>query len=106
MRRLLRDIVGKLSADIFECEDGEHALLAYREHRPDWVTMDIEMGEKDGLTTTREICAEFPQARIVIVTKHDSTAMREAARSAGVFGYVSKENLLNLRQLIQPVPGF
>jgi CheY-like chemotaxis protein len=100
MRRTIRRVVSEFAREINECEDGAEALSAYQKHHPDWVLMDVEMREKDGLTATREICAAFPQAHIVIVTKHGDAAMREAARAAGAFGFVVKENLLELRGII------
>ena len=100
MRRTIRYAVREFAREINECEDGAEALSAYEEHQPDWVLMDIEMREKDGLTATREICASFRDAKIVIVTKYGDAATREAARTAGACGFVIKENLLELRAVI------
>lgn len=100
MRRTIRHVVGEFAGEIVECVDGAEALAAYRKHSPDWVLMDVEMREKDGLTATREICAKFSNAKIVIVTKHGDAEMREAARAAGACGFVVKENLLSLREIL------
>jgi hypothetical protein len=35
---------------------------------------------------------------VVVISDDDNLLMREAARAAGVVGYVMKENLLDLRQ--------
>jgi len=100
MRRTIRHVVNDFAAEIIECDNGAKAVSAYRKYLPDWVLMDVEMPEKDGLTATREICAAFSDAKIVIVTKHGDAAMREAARQVGAFGFVVKENLLDLRGII------
>ncbi len=100
MRRTIRRVIGEFASEIFECSDGSEALSAYRKHRPDLVLMDVEMQKTDGLTATREICATFSNAKIVIVTKHGDEQMREAARKAGAFGFVVKENLLDLRRIL------
>ena len=42
----------------------------------------------------------FPEARVVIVTDYDDEPLRQAAREAGACGYVLKENLIALRELI------
>lgn len=101
MRRIIRHFINDFANKIIECEDGAKALDAYKKHLPDLVLMDIEMREKDGLTATREIRADFPQAHILIVTKYDDAPTREAAVKAGASGYFLKENLLELRKFIE-----
>lgn len=100
MRRLIAQIVGKSSDVVFECEDGAEALAAYREHLPDWVLMDIEMPQTDGISATRQIIAAFPEAKIAIVTDYDHANLREAATEAGACEYIVKENLTELRRLL------
>jgi CheY-like chemotaxis protein len=102
MRRLLGRVVNDLFSLVVECEDGADALAAYEQHRPDWVLMDIEMQQMDGITATRDIMQVFPEARVVIVSKYEDEQLRGAARTAGACGYVVKENLLALRVLLQP----
>lgn len=98
LRRMLRSVLAPLTAEIFECGDGQGALAAYATHQPDWVLMDIKMGEVDGITATREITANYPEARVLILTAYDDDALREAARSAGACEYVVKENLFELNR--------
>ena len=86
-----------------ECGDGREAVALYPALRPDWVLMDIEMAHLNGILATRSIRADFPTARIVIVTNYNDATMREAAARAGASGYVLKENLLELRQYLQRV---
>ena len=100
MRQIIKELVGDLTEAFTECGDGVQALEAYRQYRPDWVVMDIKMQEMDGLATTRQIKAAFPEARIVIVTGYDDAKLREAAKSAGACAYVHKENLPELRQIL------
>ena len=49
MRRMIRRIVAVVADEISECGDGATACALYRELRPDWVLMDIEMGEVNGI---------------------------------------------------------
>jgi two-component system response regulator DegU len=101
MRRLIGRVVHDLFNFIAECDDGAEALAAYQQHRPDLVLMDIEMSRMDGLTATRNIVQAFPDARVLIVSKHDDKYIREAAREAGACGYVLKENLMAIRELLE-----
>ena len=100
MRRLIAKILRKSCDAIFECEDGAQALSAYREHLPDWVLMDIQMRELDGISATRQIINEFPEAKIVIVTDFNNANLREKAKMAGACEYIDKENLVDLRRLL------
>jgi CheY-like chemotaxis protein len=101
MRRLIRSLLCDLASAVSECDDGAEALAAYAAHRPDWVLMDIKMQQMDGITATRELKSNFPEARVLIVTDYDDADMREAARCAGAIGYVLKEDLLGLRQMLK-----
>ena len=100
VRRMIARVVRDLADEIRECEDGAEALAAYRQSHPDFVLMDIAMTGVDGITATRGIVSEFPGARIIMVTGHGDEPLRAAARDAGAWGYVLKENLLALRELI------
>lgn len=101
MRRLIKSVVKDLAVSIHECEDGADALEAYEKFLPEWILMDVEMKEKDGLTATREITEAHPKAKILILTKYETTRMREEAKRAGALEYVLKENLLTIREIIQ-----
>ena len=105
MRLLIRSIVANVGADVVECDGGSEALAAYITHRPDWVLMDVEMAGMDGIRATHAITARFPDARIIIVTQHTDAGTRSAAVAAGATGFVSKENLIELRALLTQPPG-
>ena len=60
MRRLIGRVVSDMVSEIEECGDGAEALDAYHRCLPDWVLMDIEMDQVDGITATREIPLFYP----------------------------------------------
>lgn len=97
---MIRSLIADLDGDFRECEDGALAFAAYESLRPDWVLMDIQMRQMNGLCATREIIRAFPDARIVMVTSHADASMRRLAREAGARDYVVKENLLDLRRVL------
>lgn len=73
-----------------QAEDGLEALTLVRDLQPDLTVMDINMPVCDGLEATRLIRAEFPQARIVMLTVHDEDENLFNAIEAGACGYILK----------------
>jgi CheY-like chemotaxis protein len=100
VRRMIVRIIGDLADDIRECSDGAGAIAAYRQFHPDLILMDVEMKGMDGITATREITRDFPEARVIVVTQHNDEMLRAAASAAGARGYVHKANLLAIREMI------
>jgi len=100
MRRMVKTLVSDLVECVFECADGLGALPAYTQHRPDWVLMDIDLPEVDGIDATRQIIAAHPEARIMIVTNYDDAGLRETARLAGACAYVVKADLIEIRRIL------
>ena len=100
VRRMIRLIVEHLADSIFECSDGAEACELYAVHRPDWVLMDLILDNLDGIEACRIITSRYPDARIVMVTSHDSEPLRMAAREAGARDYLLKENLTELPRLL------
>jgi CheY-like chemotaxis protein len=100
MRRLIKSVVLDLADEVVECEDGADALKAYTKFHPDWVLMDIKMPKMDGLTATLDIKNSFPEANICIVTDYSDPKTVDAAYEAGAKGYIVKENLYSLREIL------
>jgi two-component system chemotaxis response regulator CheY len=67
MRKVLTDALTAGGHEVVgEAGDGDAALAAYRDLRPDLVTLDITMPQKDGLAALRELIELDPAARVVI----------------------------------------
>jgi CheY-like chemotaxis protein len=99
-RELIKAVLTDLVDVVHECADGDEAVAAYQAWRPDWVLMDVKMGRMGGLEATRRIIAADRAARVLIVTSYDDAHFRNAANEAGAWGYVLKDNMLDVRRLI------
>jgi two-component system, NarL family, response regulator len=78
---------------VAEAENGRDAVDLFRKHRPDVTLMDLRMPEMDGITATKLICGEFPDAKIIALTSFDGDQDVYRALEAGVRGYLLKETV-------------
>lgn len=99
-RGLMKGIVGDLFTRVYEADNGVQAVDYYAKHKPDWVLMDIRMKSLNGLQAASRITQDFPEARIVMVTNYCAPELQTAARQAGAWGYVLKDDLNTLREMI------
>ena len=93
---------------VAEAADGEQAVAAVLEHRPDVVLMDIRMPHLDGIGATERILAAGEAAagiRIIILTTFDLDQYVYAALAAGASGFLLKdvtpEHLIAAVQLVR-----
>ena len=101
VRQLIRTILSSFADVIVECEDGSDALEAYLKHRPNLVLMDLRMMRLDGLSATRQLLSQFPDARILILTDDAGDAVRAAAAAAGAKGTFLKRDLSDLESVVR-----
>ena len=78
---------------VAEGSDGEDAVALYRAHRPDVTLLDLQMPRMNGIDAIRAIRAEFPTAKIVVLTTYSGDAQASRALKAGAAGYLLKSML-------------
>lgn len=70
---------------------GAEAVALNRLAQPDVILMDLRMPGMDGLRATRDILAETPGRRVVVLTTYDTDADIVRAVEAGAAGYLLKD---------------
>ena len=75
---------------VSEAEDGEQAVEQYRKSRPDVALMDVQMPKMGGVEGLRAILAEWPEARVIMLTTSDLDDDIHRALEAGASGYLLK----------------
>jgi DNA-binding NarL/FixJ family response regulator len=75
---------------VAQATNGIEAIAHFRAHRPDVTLMDLAMPQMDGVEATLAIRAEWPQARIVMLTTYGGDAKAMRALKAGACGYLLK----------------
>ena len=76
---------------VAEADDGEEAVRFALETEPDVVVMDVTMPNVDGVEATRQLRAQRPDARIVMLTMHSDQDIVANAIRAGASGYLTKD---------------
>lgn len=71
--------------------DGDKALAAVRDHRPDVLLADIEMPGLTGLELAAIVRDEIPDCRVIILTTFARPGYLRRALDAGVKGYLLKD---------------
>ena len=96
---LLREGIAALLADetdvvlVGEAADGREAVEQFRKLRPDVTLMDLQMPHLNGVEATMAIRAEFPDARIVVLTTYTGDVQVPLALKAGASGYLLKNGI-------------
>ncbi len=74
-----------------EAGSADEAVEKTREHRPDIVVMDVRMPGKNGIEACRQIKAELPETKVIMLTSYATDDLLMDAIAAGASGYVLKE---------------
>jgi two-component system, NarL family, response regulator len=75
---------------VAEATNGREAIQQFRVHRPDIALMDLQMPEMSGLDAVSAIRAEFPDARIIVLTTYAGDVQILRAVKAGAHAYLLK----------------
>ena len=81
----------KLKIEVIgEAQNGNEAIQIARALHPDVILMDLEMPILDGYAATRQIKAEQPATRVIILSIHAGLEAQQHAWEAGADGFVTK----------------
>lgn len=110
-RKIIRIILQKLGYNCDEATNGEEALEQYNNGEYDYIFMDLDMPEMDGIQAAQAIRkleeeSEPRTVEIVAVTANVSDKTRLQCRRAGMNGYLEKPITATLikEQLIRSWP--
>jgi DNA-binding NarL/FixJ family response regulator len=88
---------------VAEASNGEEAIEKFRIHRPDVTLMDLQMPVLNGIEAMVRILAEFPDARIIVLTTYSGDAQVLRALRAGARAYILKGHDRELTETIHTV---
>jgi len=78
---------------VAEVGNGQAALDAYNQHRPNLVLMDVRLPGMSGAEATAAIVRSFPDAHVLMLSTHSGEEEIYRAMQAGARGYILKSVL-------------
>jgi DNA-binding NarL/FixJ family response regulator len=78
---------------VAQATNGREAIQQFRAQRPDVTLMDLQMPEMNGLDALMALRAEFPEARIIVLTTYAGDTQVLRAIKAGARAYLLKNAL-------------
>src|SRR5258708_22004260 len=73
---------------VAEAGNASEALDRVARHQPDVVVMDIRLPGRNGIEATREIIAQYPNIKVIVLTSYAEDELLFDAIAAGASGYV------------------
>jgi DNA-binding NarL/FixJ family response regulator len=75
---------------VARASSAQEALQQFRKHKPDVTLMDLRLPDKSGIDAVIAVRAEFPEARIIMLTTFEGDVEIQRALEAGARGYMLK----------------
>ena len=86
-----RALVQNMGHRCLEASDGSEAFSLFKRHRPDGVLLDVSLGAgEDGFGVLAKIKAEFPRAKVIMLTASGLRGDVQDAIEAAADGYILK----------------
>ena len=99
-----------------QAKDSKEAVEKYQLHKPDIVTMDMNLPDGDGIETSRHILKLDPNAKIIMISAMKDVSLMIKGRAAGIRSFLQKpvdanefidtllllyQNEINLRNILE-----
>lgn len=101
MRTFMKSLLINWGHSVLEANNGRSAIEIAKLQKPDIILMDINLGKMDGIEVVLTIRENKVMSKIIMVTEYDNPNLRKNPKTAGADGYVLKENLLSLEEVIK-----
>jgi len=93
-------------AVVASASNGREGLEQYRQHQPDITLMDLKMPDIGGVEAIRTIRAEFPTAKIIVLSTYQGDEDIYRALEAGAVTYLLKDMIAEkMMGVIREVAG-
>ncbi len=98
-RAFLREFIAQGDDIIIELEGSRDVREALVKYEPDYIIIDIK-SKDDDLNLAAALKKEFPNVRFILISDYKDEKFKAKAKKIYADGIVSKENLLELQELV------
>jgi len=75
---------------VAQASSAQEAIQQFRKHQPDITLMDLRLPDQSGIEAMVAVRAEFPEARVIVLTTFEGDVEIQRALQAGARGYILK----------------
>jgi DNA-binding NarL/FixJ family response regulator len=86
---------------VAQAANAQEAIQEYRKHQPDVTLMDLRLPDKSGIDAMIAVRAEFPEARVIMLTTFEGDVEIQRALEAGARGYMLKS--MSPKELVEVI---
>lgn len=105
IRTTLKEVIDSGSSanavEFIESSSDENIFDEYETERPDYVLLATELKNQSGFKVARDLIAKDPEIKIVLMSSFDMPAFRKKAEDLQVKGFVLKESLSDINDIIR-----
>ncbi|HAH07450.1 MAG TPA: two-component system response regulator [Elusimicrobia bacterium] len=110
LRLMLQEMLESLGHQVIaQADTAAGALQAYKEHKPELVTLDVSLPDGNGLTVLKELRRIDPFAKVIMITGNDQKHLHEEALQLKALAVLRKpfdaDDLAAILERIQGKPS-
>jgi DNA-binding NarL/FixJ family response regulator len=96
----LKKLIDNNKDECIELSDSSNIYLIYRNHRPDWVLIDLQLKNNNGFKVAEILKSEFPEAKIALLSDFGDERLKVKSDEIGAV-FIPKEQIINFYEIIK-----
>lgn len=104
IRTIVSSVFKKADYQTFEARNGDEVVSLSREHKPQMIVLDLQMGSRGGVSAIDELLLDEELKRIPVVVlsgEKDPAIIKQIRDKANVTDYIIKDQLPNVIQSLE-----
>ena len=86
----LENFLARFNITTIKATTGDEAIDFCQRCQPDYVFLDIQMPDKDGITVLKELKKLNPAIKVIMITGREEKEFQDKAKKYGAIDYITK----------------